>query len=206
MSDEQGLWRVVETIPENEDVTSVVIEAPGGAAPAPTPGQYAALKIPEGEGWSKPHAFTISDAPALGRYKFTIKRVGEFSSGVRSWKPGDVIQCTGPMGAFCRDVGVRNRIVMIAGGVGITPFLSVLRSFAKSGTDNHITLYWANKTFADAFAARELEAITDRLDLRIVHVLSREAPPAAHHPKVSFERGHFSAELVAKHCCPAKGL
>ncbi len=97
---------------------------------------------------------------------------------------------------------------MIAGGVGITPFLSVLRDFRNRAAQNEVALFWANKTPKDAFAAPELEEMTRTLKLHVVHVFSRVAPeqqPQApvfsdgRPGHVSFEFGHLSQELLARH-------
>lgn len=182
MADEnKAAWHVVKTIPENKDVTSVVIAPGTGAAPPHRAGQFASIRIMTENGWSEPHPFTISCDAQSPEYRFTIKNVGDFTGGVRNWRPGDPVQCSGPAGAFCKDIEHKKNIVMIAGGVGITPFLSVLRTFRKERASNKVFLFWSNKTLEDAFARHELHEMTGELNLVIVHVLSREkrldAPP-----------------------------
>ena len=97
---------------------------------------------------------------------------------------------------------------MIAGGVGITPFLSVLRQFKDVGANNKVVLFWANKTLADAFAAEELEQYTRILHLHVVHTLSRVAPgnqPLApvftdgRPGRVSYEYGRLNQELFIRY-------
>jgi predicted ferric reductase len=197
--DNKKTWRVVETIPESADVTSVVIEGPEDA-PEHQPGQFASLRVLQDDGtWSPPHPFTISCEPGGGRRRFTIKKIGDFTAGVRSWKPGTPVQCSGPMGAFCKDIDRHANIVMIAGGVGITPFLSVLRAFREQGADNRVTLFWANKTVEDAFARRELAEMTRELNLKVVHVISREEPPPDESGRVVYERGRFDMDMLYRH-------
>ena len=106
----------------------------------------------------------------------TIKSSGEFTRGIPAIEPGTPIECAGPFGQFCHGIESQPEIAMIAGGVGITPFLSVLRHFKSTGAGNSIVLIWANKTFADAFAQRELEDYTRVMRLRVVHVFSRVEP------------------------------
>ena len=97
---------------------------------------------------------------------------------------------------------------MIAGGVGITPFLSVLRHFREQEADNEITLFWANKTPADAFAAQELEDLTQSLKLHVVHVFSRVEPadqqpapsPQDSRPgRISHEYGRLNQTILLRH-------
>jgi len=63
---------------------------------------------------------------------------------------------------------------MIAGGVGIIPFLSVLRWFRNIRPKNKVTLFWANKSIEDIFAVSELKEMTRDLSLAIIHAISRE--------------------------------
>ncbi len=195
----ENTWRVVETIPESHDTTSVVIQGPVERVKNRRPGQFATIRVMGENGWSEAHPFTISAAPESETLRFTIKNVGDFTATVRDWKPGTEIQCSGPMGAFCKDIEEQTDIVCIAGGVGITPFLSVLRHFREIKAPNRVTLFWANKTLADAFAREELAAMAAELPLRVVHLLSRETPPAATRPNEFFEQGRFSGELLPRH-------
>jgi len=97
---------------------------------------------------------------------------------------------------------------MIAGGVGITPFLSVLRHFRETGADNEILLFWANKTYLDAFAADELGKLTQSLKLQVVYVFSR-VPLQDRKPdptfadgrpgRISFEYGHLDQAMFLRH-------
>jgi predicted ferric reductase len=198
MPDAKPVWRVVETIPENHDVTSVVIEAPEGTPPSHRPGQFASIRVMTDGGWSEPHPFTISCDAHDNRLRFTIKSIGDFTSSIRDWKPGTPVQCSGPMGAFCKDIASQENIVMIAGGVGITPFLSVLRTFRTDGAANAILLFWSNKTVEDAFARSELEDLTRHLNLRVMLLFTRceelpEAPPGG---RVFFRAGRLDKAML----------
>jgi len=191
-------WKVVETIRENDDVTSVVIAPPEGEAPPHRAGQFASIRIMTPEGWSEPHPFTISCDAKSTSYRFTIKNVGDFTAHVNEWEPGTPIQCSGPAGAFCKDIDSQKHIVCIAGGVGITPFLSVLRTFRREKTENQTLLFWCNKTLADAFCRDELAEMTREMDLAVVHVLSREnsLPMEADAGGVHCRLGRLSREIL----------
>ncbi len=193
-------WRVVEVVPEGGDVTSLVM---AGAGRKPhRPGQFGTIRVLTDEGWSEAHPFTISCAPEEDAVRMTIKRAGRFTERIAGLKPGTPVKFSGPFGVFLGDVEQQQRIVMVAGGVGITPFLSVLRHFRHQRADRRVILVWANKTLADAFAADELEAMTRELDLTVVHVLSREKslsglPPGT--DRVRFELGHVDRGLIQRH-------
>lgn len=200
----ESIWKVKSVIPENQDVTSLVLEDGAGGRDKfdlREPGQFASISVKTEDGWTEPHPFTISGAPEDESLRFTIKKSGEFTSTIPDIKPGTEVMCAGPFGVFCKDIDRQEEIVMIAGGVGITPFLSVLRHFSKTGARNRVTLFWANKTLADAFALEELAGLSEKLDLKIIAVLSRDEPPADNpFPKsVVFESGRVTRELFEKY-------
>lgn len=169
--------KVVKVEKESPDTTSIYFSGPDMERfKNRKPGQFASIRLFQNGEWSEPHPFTLSCAPEDDTLRMTIKKSGPFTSTIPDVQPGTPIQCAGPFGQFCHDIDSHKQIVMIAGGVGITPFLSVLRHFRETGADNEITLFWANKTFQDAFAAEELAECTRHLRLHVVHAMSRVAP------------------------------
>jgi predicted ferric reductase len=195
--------RVVRVEPENADITSVFIEGCDDKFRQRRAGQYLTLKIQHDGMWSKPHPFTISCAPEDEVLRLTIKKAGEFTSAVPGLKSGDPVQCAGPYGVFCKDIESRKQIVMIAGGVGITPFLSVLRHLRNLRSGNDIVLFWSNKNIDDAFARSEMDDMTQEMNLKIVHNLSREEDAEKYsdkiYPKVLFVSGRITQELLKEH-------
>jgi ferredoxin-NADP reductase len=195
-------WRVKRTQRESEDVTSVFLESPDkDRFRGRMPGQFATIRIMGEDGWSEPHPFTISCSPEDEDLRLTIKRAGGFTRAIHNIEPGAEVRFQGPFGAFLKDVDEQEEIVFIAGGVGVTPFLSALRHFRNIGADNRVTLFWANRTLDDAFGREELEEMTREIDLRVIHVLSRAEPPAHSEAggKVRFESGHITRDILQKH-------
>lgn len=204
----EGL-QVVQVVPENHDTTTLVFTGPEiDRFKARAPGQFATIRVLRDGGWTEPHPFTLSCAPEDDALRMTIKQSGAFTSTIANIAPGTPIQCAGPFGQFCRGIDAEQEIVMIAGGVGITPFLSVLRHFRGIAAKNRMVLFWANKTPADAFAADELEDMTHALPLAVVHVFSRVEPehradaPAPEAPRpgsVQREYGRLTQEIFRRH-------
>ena len=197
-------WTVSAVIPESQDVTSLILEAPPGVSIRHAPGQFATIRARTDQGWGKPHPFTISCDSGCDTLRFTIKSVGGFTSTIRDLKPGDQLRCDGPYGAFCKDIEAKDPIVMIAGGVGVTPFLSVLRTFRNRKANNRMTLFWSNKTLADVFASDELAAMTRELDLTVVHALTRETPgPDLDSARVHYLSGRLTPAMLIRFSDPA---
>jgi predicted ferric reductase len=206
--DHRHTWQVSRVVPETHDVTSLVLERPAGPGTfaGRRAGQFAVIRVWREGRWSEPHPFTISAPPSEPELRFTIKAAGRFTSAVPSLAAGTPVLCEGPYGVFTADLSRERELVMISGGVGITPFLSLIRHAAQAAPGIRITLICANRTADDIIARDELSAASQRVPLRVVHVLS-QAPPDSLPPDdagVSFERGHVGAELLARHVPPGR--
>jgi len=119
------------------------------------PGQFAFVEI-QGKGWSEPHPFTISSGSDEDCLRFTIKVLGDWTRKVREdLQPGGKVIVRGPYGRF--DTGAAGKKqIWLAGGVGLTPFLSNMRSM-KPGDDRQIHLVYAARNKADALFLDELK-------------------------------------------------
>jgi predicted ferric reductase len=190
--------KIVEKIFENDTVTSVFVNV----ADQPSfrnrkPAQFATLQLPRGGGWSEAHPFTISDITAPDTVRFTIKKVGAFTSAVRDVAVGTPVQVKGPFGSFCGDLDRHDSVAMLAGGIGITPFLSVLRHYRTSGAPHPaVTLLWGNTGFDDAFSLDELSALGKDLGITVIHRISGTSSPVPRRAGVRMEQGLLSADFL----------
>jgi predicted ferric reductase len=88
--------------------------------------------------------------------------------------------------------------VFIAGGIGITPMISMLRTLADRGDRRPLRLIYASNTWEGVTFRDEIEALQKRLNLRVVHVL-RDPPQGW-----QGEQGFVSRELLARHLPPER--
>lgn len=203
----RGTWRVAEIVKETGDTATLVLERPEGAGAFSRrrAGQFAIIRIHDGNKWSEPHPFTISAPPHSDKLHFTIKAAGKFTSSIPSLTPGTHVLCEGPYGVFSIDFEKEREVVMISGGVGITPFLSTIRHAMKISTDAKIVLFCCNKTLDDIIAREELNEASAKLNMRIVHVLSKstmeDLPPSGN--GVAYERGHLTGSIVSRYVSSA---
>jgi len=203
MQDRKNVCTVIKVVPENQEINSLYLQTPDEGFGVRKAGQYATIRTMRPEGWSEPHPFTISGAPEDPFIRMTIKQEGAFTRAIPNLKPGDTVKCLGPFGVFCRDIDARPAIVMIAGGVGITPFLSVLRHFRNNQAGNAVILFWANKGKDEIICLDEIRSMTRELNLTVIHALSRDenAPgyndPA--YPRVIYEKGRLNPEVFKRH-------
>ena len=163
---------ITRTVNENSRIVTLTIGEPPFSTW--TPGQSLRFSIRQGEDWSPDRTFTMSSAPEEGELRITVKVAGPLTAALQNAVPGTEVRIRGPFGVFCKQVEQHPRITLIAGGIGITPFLSVLRHLVRVGTQSRIVLLWANNTADDIICRAELQAIAKKLDFHVVHILWKD--------------------------------
>ncbi len=134
------------------------------------PGQFAFVEI-QGKGWSEPHPFTISSAPGEDRLRFTMKVLGDWTRKVREeLQPGGEVLVRGPYGRFDASKARGKKQIWIAGGIGLTPFLSKIRAMEK-GDDRQIHFVYASRNKKEAIFLDELKARAAELGNIILYPL-----------------------------------
>lgn len=176
----QQLYTVSAVVPESGDVWTIKLTPPSGEAIPPyLPGQFHFLTFHRGEGLPvEEHHWTISSSPAdRSHISSTIKALGDFTSTMGRTKPGDTAAVHGPFGRFSHALHPEEKdLVFIAGGIGITPLMSMLRFMRDRGEDREVLLLYANRdeksiVFRDELA--RMETSTGFPRLKAVHVLGR---------------------------------
>lgn len=189
-------YRVAEVRRHREGVWTVALEPVGHESPAFEPGQFAWVTFGGSPLALRQHPFTIaSSAERRDRIEFTIKALGDFTSTIGSIPVGSSAFVEGPAGSFGLPRGAPGA-VLIAGGIGITPMASILRTMHDRGDPRPITLIYATRTLETADLADALGALGDRLDLRVVHVLE-DPPPGWEGPT-----GRITRDLLARIIAP----
>jgi ferredoxin-NADP reductase len=125
--------------------------------------------------------------------RIVIKREQEFTSKLFEQVEGAELEGMGPMGLFMQDM--EEDVVTIAGGVGITPFLGLLR-WAKDFNiqDRHFWLFLSNRSRDRIVLEEELRALNKHENIHVVFSLTREEPDGW-----DGELGHFDKEKLLKH-------
>jgi NAD(P)H-flavin reductase/ferredoxin len=147
----------VETVePLTQDITRLVLSAPEFTF---TAGQFVDLHVP-GEAGVK-RSFSMANLPGDDRIELMIKRYpgGKLSGMLEGQiKPGDKIGYTGPYGSL-RARESEHPILMIAGGSGMAPILSLLRAFSASGCERPIRFFYGARTDDDLFHVEEINSL-----------------------------------------------
>ena len=183
---------------ETPDVISFVFGL-GGQPLSYKPGQFVyyeldALAFPDERG--KRRHFTISSSPTEeGIVMFTTRLRGSgFKETLRHAEPGYELTIETPRGSFVLPEGDARPHVLLAGGIGITPYRSILRHATDTRRTLRATLLYFNRTDADIIFRQELDALAVALpSVRIVHALDE---PAA---GWGGETGRLSEALLKKY-------
>lgn len=145
------------------------------------PGQYLTFRR-DFDGEELRRSYSICAGKAEGRLQVGIKRVegGAFSNWANdNLKPGDVIEAMPPMGSFHTplDPAARKSYLGFAGGSGITPVLSLLKSVLEAEPGSEFTLVYANRAVNTIMFREELEDLKNRYmgRLTVIHVLENDA-------------------------------
>ncbi|MEM1432826.1 MAG: pyridoxamine 5'-phosphate oxidase family protein [Pseudomonadota bacterium] len=183
-----GAWRpfeIVETRTESASVCSFYLEPRDGHGVLPfQAGEHLPVRVQlPGELVARQRSYSLSAAPAAGRYRISIKRDGAVSRYLHAeGRAGLHIQAGAPAGAFTLDAAAPRPAVLLAAGIGITPLLSMLHHVvyegARTRTLRPTWLYYASRTVADRAFDAELDALVAAAagQLRVIRVVSQPEP------------------------------
>jgi predicted ferric reductase len=169
-------------------VANVVEEAPGVASLYLTgrdlqdlpvrAGQWFRLRFLTREGWFRAHPFSLSAAPNGKYLRFTIKELGDYTRTLQRIPIGTPVFVEGPYGALTGAARTKARVLLIAGGIGITPLRALLEELPASR--GNLTLVYRASGPDDLVFRREIDELAN-LRGATVHYLvgrrgSREMP------------------------------
>lgn len=157
--------------------------------------------------------FTISSTPNIGEVAFATKfppaDESTFKKTLREMKVGDTMYATQLSGDFLLPQKKNKNIIMIAGGIGITPFISQIRELLKENkirkNDLSIALFYCVKSVNDIVFKDLLDTATNELGLKVVYVVSENTPdPSLNKEGLSganqfVETGYMTKEILNKY-------
>jgi predicted ferric reductase len=192
-------YRVSEVRKERGDTSTLVMQPDGHPGFRFTPGQFAWLTVYGSPFKITGHPFSFSSSAAVtdGRVEMTIRNLGDFTSEIYKVPVGKRVYLDGPYGAFT--IGhPADMHVLIAGGIGITPMMSMIRTLADRRDPRPIILLYGSENWESITFREELEALKDdaRLDLTVIHVLTNPSDDW------TGERGFITAEVFKRHLPP----
>lgn len=194
-------YLVEDVIPQRGDVWTLALRPWGHEGFCFHPGQFAWLTLDITPLSMREHPFSMSSSGEHSeRIEFGIKALGDFTNTIKDVKPGTKAYLDGPYGVFTVDrYEDAAGFVLIAGGIGITPMMSILLTAAERQDDRPYLLIYASKTWEDMTFREDLETLKNKLNLTVISVL-REPPE-----EWLGEQGYVGKELLARYIPKHRG-
>jgi predicted ferric reductase len=186
-------YRIVEVRPQRAQATTLVLEPENGTPFQFRPGQFVMLTIGDSPLSMQQHPFSLASSALDRRIELTAKGSGDFTAGLAHVAAGTRAWLEGPYGAFTLDLDKSRGAVFIAGGVGITPFMSMLRTYRDRGSKFPLILLYCSSSWDEVIFRDELDELQGPLQLTLVHVLQQ--PPEGWRG----ESGYLDAAMLDRH-------
>jgi predicted ferric reductase len=168
---------VTTQVKEIGDSISEVYLRPLGRSLHYQPGQFVYISFDSDAVSEEPHPFSISSGPEEPELRLSIKQLGDWTQNVAAIQKGELARVWGPYGHFS-DALLKNPdlpAVFLAGGIGVTPFLSLLRSKALKDRPGKILMIYSVPRPASQAYRKELDELAQALpQLAVIHHLSEK--------------------------------
>lgn len=152
------------------------------------PGQYANLRFLDRRRWWQSHPFSFSTGPNNQHLRFSVKASGDYTQTLATLTPGTPLILDGPLGQFVLTRAQRDKVLLIAGGIGITPIRSLLDDPRMTGREP--VLLYACRTAEDIALKSELDELAQQGRLRVHYILSEPTP--------AYESGFLDTEKISR--------
>lgn len=174
--------KVSEVIEETRTTKTFRLVGTAGHLPPFQAGQYLNVFVEVG-GIRTSRPYSIASSPSqTGFYDITVRSVEDgFVSGyfLEEVTVGDTFESSSPAGTFTYNPLFHDKdLVFLAGGSGVTPFMSMIREVAQKGLDRRIHLVYGSRDVSDIIFEEELRLITARHpNIKVSHVISNPPEP-----------------------------
>lgn len=135
------------------------------------PGQYSFIKTTGAGILSQSHPFSMSSDPNDHELKFGIKVLGDYTEALKGVAAATVFKIDGPYGTFSNKIVRNHRQVWIAGGIGVTPFMSMSKDLDKY---QQVDLFYSTISPSEAFYLKELRSIASKKPNLRLHYINSE--------------------------------
>jgi ferredoxin-NADP reductase len=176
-------WQIASVTnikPETADVKTFTLKLP--AWMRHRAGQHYDIRLTAEDGYQAQRSYSIASAPEREReVDITVERLndGEVSTYLHDVLiPGDRIEVRGPIGGyFVWEATMTEPLLLIAGGSGVVPLMSMLRHRAAAGASNPTVLLYSSRSFDDIIYYSELDALGKANGgPQVFHTLTRSRP------------------------------
>jgi predicted ferric reductase len=187
-------YTISETVKESPSVVTLKLRSEGGKTLRHRPGQFGFIRLFGDKAvTSEEHPFSISSAPGNETVDMTIKSSGDWTLKVLDITPGTRAMLDAPYGRFDPTLfDCSGGAALIAGGIGITPVLSILRHYEKNVPPYKILIFWAVNKEQELIRRAEIEAIEAKVKgFRFIPVVADKS--------FAGETGYLNERIIAKY-------
>ena len=161
--------RVVDVVRENDEVVSIVMTGRRLDRLPVAAGQFFVWRFLDAPGWTRGHPYSLSAAPTHDTLRITVKDLGDASSGLSHVRPGTRVAIEGPYGRLHEGVRARHKVLLLAGGIGVTPLRGLLESLPQEAGD--VTLVYRASHEHDLVLRSEIEALARSRGARVFYAI-----------------------------------
>jgi predicted ferric reductase len=161
--------RVVSVRTEADGVVSVVVAGRRLRELQAQPGQFFRWRFITRDLWWVSSPYSLSAPVRRDHMRITVKALGDHSRRLVTLKPGTRVVTEGPYGAMTADLRTKRKVLLLAGGVGITPLRALFQTIPAAPGD--LTLIYRSSRDSDVVFARELAEIAARRGARL-HIVT----------------------------------
>ncbi|HSE29478.1 MAG TPA: ferric reductase-like transmembrane domain-containing protein [Candidatus Saccharimonadales bacterium] len=184
-------FKVQQVVAETPTATSVYISGKNMQNFKAEGGQFVLVRFLTKELGLQEHPFSLSMIPDRERLRLTIRQLGDFTNQVPGLKPGTPVVVSGPFGSFTQDRQITDKVLFIAGGIGITPIRSLIEERVKNNQKQDAVLVYASRNLKEIALKTEIEHLCSQAKIKLINVLSEE-------PTYNGEKGYVDAAILER--------
>lgn len=192
----QKPYKIVDVTVRNNATTEITLQFAGNEKQQPVSyraGQIAWITVRRSPFSFRKHPFSIASSDLdQKRLSFAIRELGDFTSTIKDLKVGEKVYVEGGFGTFNINKLGDEGFVIIAGGIGIAPAMSIIRTMAARGDKRKVVLFYGSRDKDSIGFYEELNTLSGKMNLELVHVLENTDDP-------KFEKGYVTTEVLERH-------
>lgn len=203
-------FRVADKVMETGEIASIYLEPHDGKPIASfEPGQFLTFRLMV-PGRDKPvtRCYSLSDGPQAGHYRISTKKCAPprdkpdappglaSSHFVDTIQPGELVDVAAPRGKFFLDTSSHAPVVLIGGGIGVTPVLAMLNSIVRSGSKRETWFFYGVRNSGEHIMKEHLQLIAHQHDNIHLHVCYSSPAATDERGKDYHHEGRVSVALL----------
>ncbi len=190
-------FEIYDIVHETPDVDIFKLKDEDGTRLSFDPGMFVMLTYSDPSTKAEvTRAFSIASAPNIEILEFYIHMIhGRFTSKLEDMRIGDKIKVTGPYGQFKFIPAEDRKVLLIAGGTGLAPMMSILREIKNSSTGTDSVMLYSVRFPNEIISKGELDGLARQIKLNTTITVTRKTDEPW-----SGECGHINSEMIKRHC------